>query len=404
MSDMKDRALGLWKNKGVRIAIVVVLSIMALVSVVQGSRNAVKFSQDFQWDAAKAFSMKIDPYDESLNPSGALNLGSLKDFYDRFESINAPQKMEANQFPSLLILLLPYTFMTPDAARIAWLISNLIFTAGVIVLLRATFLKSIPDYEFSVLMLLMLSGTPFRNQIGVGQHTLFSLCFFLLAVWFLDKKWGSIPSALALTVSYFKYTLTAPLALYFIYKRKWKEFTASVLIHVALTEVAALWLNESFTDMLIKPLKVSSALASEGGLDFGALFKGSPIAFALAGLVMIALFVSALKLPDKQDGLFIGILVLWSLIITYHRTYDFFAMTVAASAIGTKEWNERTLSDKIRLAGFVLITILVFYELRVFDEALPARIVTGILYYAYTIFITVSAFMLIRNKKENNEL
>lgn len=404
MSDMKDRALGLWKNKGVRIAIVVVLSIMALVSVVQGSRNAVKFSQDFQWDAAKAFSMKIDPYDESLNPSGALNLGSLEDFYDRFESINAPQKMEANQFPSLLILLLPYTFMTPDAARIAWLISNLIFTAGVIVLLRATFLKSIPDYEFSVLMLLMLSGTPFRNQIGVGQHTLFSLCFFLLAVWFLDKKWGSIPSALALTVSYFKYTLTAPLALYFIYKRKWKEFTASVLIHVALTEVAALWLNESFTDMLIKPLKVSSALASEGGLDFGALFKGSPIAFALAGLVMIALFVSALKLPDKQDGLFIGILVLWSLIITYHRTYDFFAMTVAASAIGTKEWNERTLSDKIRLAGFVLITILVFYELRVFDEALPARIVTGILYYAYTIFITVSAFMLIRNKKENNEL
>lgn len=404
MSDMKDRALGLWKNKGVRIAIVVVLSIMALVSVVQGSRNAVKFSQDFQWDAAKAFSMKIDPYDESLNPSGALNLGSLKDFYDRFESINAPQKMEANQFPSLLILLLPYAFMTPDAARIAWLISNLIFTAGVIVLLRATFLKSIPDYEFSVLMLLMLSGTPFRNQIGVGQHTLFSLCFFLLAVWFLDKKWGSIPSALALTVSYFKYTLTAPLALYFIYKRKWKEFTASVLIHVALTEVAALWLNESFTDMLIKPLKVSSALASEGGLDFGALFKGSPIAFALAGLVMIALFVSALKLPDKQDGLFIGILVLWSLIITYHRTYDFFAMTVAASAIGTKEWNERTLSDKIRLAGFVLITILVFYELRVFDEALPARIVTGILYYAYTIFITVSAFMLIRNKKENNEL
>lgn len=404
MSDMKDRILGLWQNKGVRIAIVVVLSAMVLISVVQGSRNAVKFSQDFQWDAAKAFSMKIDPYDESLSPSGALNSGSLKDFYDRFESINAPQKMEANQFPSLLMLLLPYTFMTPDAARIAWLISNLIFTAGIIVLLRATFLKSVPDYEFSVLMLLMLSGTPFRNQIGVGQHTLFSLCFFLLAVWFLDKKWGNIPSALALTVSYFKYTLTAPLALYFIYKRKWKEFATSVLIHVALTEVAALWLNESFMDMLIKPLKVSSALASEGGLDFGALFNGSSIAFVLAGLVMIALFVLALKLPDEQDGLLIGILVLWSLIITYHRTYDFFAMVVAAALVGAKGWNERSLTDKIRLAGFVFITLLVFYELRVFDEALPARIATGILYYAYTIFITISAFMLIKNKKENNEL
>ena len=388
---MRETIIGLWNIRGIRIAILSVLSVMAALSLVQGSRNAIKYSQDFQWDAAKAFSMRIDPYDESLNPTGALNSEGIKEFYDYFESIDAPQKMEANQFPSLLMMLVPYTFMKPNAARLLWMLSNLIFTAGIIILLRVTFLRNIGKFEFAVLMLLMVSGTPYRNQLGVGQHTLFSFCFFLLAVYLSEKKLGGIPSALALSVSYFKYTLTAPLAVYFIYKRKYKEFTASILIHVLLTAVSSIYLRESFTDMLIKPLKVSSALASEGGLDFGALFNGSPVAFVLAGLVMILMIYIAVKMPEGCDGMMISILILWSLIITYHRTYDFFVLVSAASCIEVISWEKRELKSKIMLAGFVLVLLLVFYELRVFDEALPARIVTGIIYYAYTVYVTVTA-------------
>lgn len=386
-------------QKTFRVILIVILSLMSVISVVQGIRNAAVFSQDFQWDAAEAFSMKIDPYDESLSPSGALDNEPLSDFYDYYEGIDAPQKMEANQFPSLLMLLLPYVCMSPNAARYAWLITNLIYTAGIIVLLRVTFLKKMPKYEYAVLILLMLSGTPYRNQLGVGQHTIFSLFFFLLAVWLVDKKWGSIPEVAALVISYFKYTLTAPLALYFVYKRKWKELIASIMVHVVLTEVAALWLNESFMDMLIKPLKVSGALASEGGLDLGALLNGSPVAFILAGIIMIILLILSLKLPDESDGTIIAVLVLWSLILTYHRTYDFFAMVLASSMLEILPWDKQSYTGKIKLAGFVLITLMVFYVLRVFNEALPARIIIGIMYYAYTIFITITAAMPIINKR-----
>lgn len=396
---MRDRVIALWYNKPVRITIVVILSLMAAISLVQGIRNGAKYSQDFQWDAAKAFSMKIDPYDESLAPSGALSSGTLNDYYKYYESIDAPQKMEANQFPSLLMLLLPYTFMMPTPARLMWLFSNILFTAGIIVLLRATFLKQFPKFEFSILMLLMISGTPFRNQIGVGQHTLFSLFFFLLSVWLLEKSWGSAPAVLALAVSFFKYTLTAPLAIYYVYKRRWKELIVAVMTHVVLTEVAAFWLNESFFDMLIKPLKVSSALASEGGLDFGALLGGSPLAFVLAGFVMIALLILAIKLPEGYDGELMGILVLWSLIITYHRTYDFFALVIVAAGITLMPWDELELMGKIKLAGFVAVLLIVFYGLRMFDEALFARIVTGVIYYAYTVFITVMCFVKCKNVK-----
>lgn len=400
---MRDRVIALWTNKGCRIALVIVLSLMAAVSLVQGIRNGAKFSQDFQWDAAKAFSMKIDPYDESISPSGALSAGTLKDFYGYFESIDAPQKMEANQFPSLLMLLLPYTFMAPAFARYAWLFSNVLFTAGIVILLKVTFLRNLPKFEFSVLMLLMISGTPFRNQLGVGQHTLFSLFFFLLSVWFLERKWGSAPAALALAVSFFKYTLTAPLALYYVYKRRWKELTVSVMVHVVLTEVAALWLNESFFNMIIKPLKVSGALASEGGLDFGALFNGSAVSFILAGLVMIALLILAVKLPKGHDGELMGILVLWSLIITYHRTYDFFVLVIVAAGISILPWDELEFKEKIRLTGFVAVMLIVFYGLRMFDEAVPARIITGVIYYVYTIFVTVECFKRIGKIKNESK-
>ena len=386
------------KEKILRIAIMVVLSLMAAISLRRGCENALIYSQDFQWDAARAFMLKIDPYDESLSPTGALNTGNLVDFYGYFESIDAPQKMEANQFPSLLMLLIPYACMMPDTARLVWLISNLLFTVGITILLRATFLKNVPVYEYAALILLMIGGTPFRNQLGVGQHTLFSLFFFLLAVWFMEKK-ISVASSAALAVSYFKYTLTAPLALYFIYKRKWKEFICSVAIHIALTEVAAIWLNESFLDMLVKPLKVSGALASEGGLDIGALLNGSGMAFVLAGLIMAMLLLLALKLPTDRDGLLISVLVLWSLIITYHRTYDFFVIIIAAAILETSSFKEQSPSGKIRLAGFLIVLFMTFFVLRVFDESLSSRIVTGIMYYAYTIYVTVFAYKNINMRK-----
>ncbi len=376
----------IFKNRIIRIAVICVLSLMALVSTVQGARNAAKVSQDFQWDAAKALSMQINPYTESLSPTGALKQEGIKEFYDYFDSIDAPQKMEANQFPSLLMLLLPYTWMPPMTAKIAWLITNLLCTAGIVLLLRKTYLKDLSRYGFALAVLLMLAGTPYRNQLGVGQHTLFSFFFFLLAVWTSEKDL-TICSGLSLAVSYFKYTLTAPLALYFVYKKKWKELGISVGIHVLLTEVAALWLKDSFMNMLLLPLKVSSALASEGGLDFGALLNGSPISFVLAFVVMLILLVLMLRLEDGYDSLVITVLMLWSLIITYHRTYDFFVLVLAAGAFAgvfTMKSGKQAL-----FAGYLVVVFTIFFLLRLFHESVPARMLAGAVYYTFTVVMTV---------------
>lgn len=367
------------KNKKIRIGLIVIFSILAAISLLQGCKNAIEVSQDFQWDAAKAFVLKINPYIESLTPTGVLDSYDFEAYY---------LQMEANQFPSLLMLLIPYTFLPPLLARYAWLVSNLFFTGMIIWLLRKTLFKDMQSYSFGLLMLFMISGTPYRNQLGVGQHTLFSFMFFLLAVYACQKneereepKKFKFSIAAALAVSYFKYTLTAPLALFFLYKKRWREFAASIITHILLTIIAAAWLGTSVPDMIIQPLKVSAALAAEGGIDLGALLNGSPIAFFLAALIMCLLLFIVFRMPKGDDVLLLSLLTLVSLIITYHRTYDFWVLVVVAALF------MRNSFDKFFKYYYWIMMICIFYVLRLFHEAAPIMIFVGILYYLFTIAI-----------------
>ena len=356
-----------------------VLLLAALLSITAGVKNALYYSQDFQWDAAKALMMHMDPYDVSLSKHAIVTAPEMAEFNEYFESINAPQKMEANQFPSLLFLLSPFTLLHYTTARAVWLVLNLLFTAAIIFLLRKTFMKQLERDTFIIVSLLMIAGTPWRNQIGVGQHTLFSFAAFLLAVW-LSERGNAGLSAISLAVSYFKYTLTAPLALWFIYKRRFKEFAISVFIHIAMTIFSCYWLGESFIDMIIKPLKVSSALAGEGSLDISAVTGGASWSLVLTGVLMIALLIIAWKMKEGFDNELFTLLLLVSLIITYHRSYDYFVLAAALPGIINFK--------KLRI--FYAFTVLfIFFGLRVFHENTPSLIAAGICYYALLIIYTV---------------
>lgn len=385
-------------NKKIHIIIIAVLGLLALISVIQGVRNAVAFSQDFQWDAAKVLSMKINPYDESLNPSGVL---------DKFQFDKYYLQMEANQFPSLLMILFPFTLLEPLTARYIWIVINLLLTAGIVILLRKTFLEKTDFYEYVVLMLLMIAGTPYRNQIGVGQHTIFSFFFFLLAVYFSEKFCREdnknkrsiyiiIITAVCLFICYFKYTLTVPLCIYFIYKKRYLEIGISVILHVILTYVAAKMLNETFLMMIIKPLKVSSALSAEGGIDFGVLCGGHAVSYVLAFIVMAMLLFISLKIDPDHENTFMALLILWSLIITYHRTYDFFVLS-ACYGMFSEISNEKRGKD---ILYFGVMLLAVFFLLRIFSENVASKLVVGTIYYIYTLYVTIKVFKIITNSEK----
>ncbi len=386
-------------NGKIRFAVYIILTILAVLSVMQGAKNALYYSQDLQYDAALALRCGINPYEESLEPTGALDLGPTAEYYESFREKGIPQKMEANQFPSLLMLLFPLTFFPFETAKALWLFLNLIFAVASAILLRKTFFKEADRDLFIWLMLITVAGTPFRNQIGVGQHSLFSVFFFLLSV-FLSEKGLTIPSALALSVSYFKYTLTAPLALYFIYKKKYKEFIISLLPHILGTFVGAKMLGSGFMDMIKQPLLVSSALSGEGSIDVGAIFKGGNGTIALTALIMVFCLLLSLFLPEGLDRELISLLAGLSLVMTYHRIYDFFVLSVAAC--GLIQRGERIdlrlffKEPRVRMEVFYMAVLVYFYfVLRLLPEEGAFLWAGAVLYYGY---LFISGVDLIRRR------
>ena len=141
----------LYDNRIVRAAIIIVLAMLATLSLYQGVRNATLYSQDFQWDAAKALCMRLDPYELSEDPGAAAAYPELDAFYRMFTDKGLKQKMEANQFPSLLMLLAPMTVFSPYTAKTVWLVLNLLFTAGIMWLLRKTVFENLPAFDYAAL-------------------------------------------------------------------------------------------------------------------------------------------------------------------------------------------------------------------------------------------------------------
>ena len=400
----------------IKVILICILIGFSLVSVVQGARNAVELSQDFQYDAALALMEGYDPYDISLSGGDASQITSLNDYYAYYDSIDAPQKMEANQFPSLLMELFPYCKLPFMGARVAWMISNLLFTACIILLFRRTFYEQSDLFSFLLLMLLMLSGTPLRNQIGVGQHTLFAFCTFMAAV-YIDRKWDKkskgtgILITLALFLCYFKYTLTVPLTIYMFYRKRYKEVVCSVALHVLLTVAAAVRLGTDIPSMLIKPLKVSSALSAEGSIDISALLGGSPAAYVIAAVVCVILLAAALRTNEDCEKLLFANLILWSLVLTYHRTYDFFVIVGAAPALFETSRNEeyycgRRAKQVLPIAKIMYgITIVsVFFVLRVFHESRASIIAVGAIYYVTLLLFSYLLFERVKGQKKKQNM
>lgn len=381
-------------SKIIRIIVAALLAALALISILQGIRNAVGYSQDFQWDAARAIIDGVDPYEASIEEKSFGLSEALDEFYGVFDANGIKQKMEANQFPSLLMLLFPYAFISPLLARYAWIVSNILFTIGIIWLLRKTFLKNLAHFEFILCMFLMLAGTPYRNQLGVGQHTLFAFFFFLLAVWLdeLQPKGNRVGVTLCMFVSYFKYTLTAPLTLYLLYRKRYREFAASVVAHIVLTFAAAAWLKKDVVYMIVAPLKVSSALSAEGSIDLGAIFNGSILYVVFGAVIAVVLMVITFRMPNDDKDLLFSVLLLWSLVLTYHRSYDYFVL-IAVMTVFTgwiqAHYPEKT--GKILFGVYLVLLLMTFFGLRLFNENIPSKIIMGIIYYVFTLMVTYMA-------------
>jgi len=154
------------------------------------------------------------------------------------------------------------------------------------------------------------------------------------------------------------------------------------------TLIAAIILKASPVDMIKMPLFVSKALTGEGSIDIGALSGGAEWSMAVAGVIMLGCVIMALILPEGYDNRFFSLLLLLSLVMTYHRTYDFFVLAAAASGTCLAEGVKEGRRDRIMAAVYIIIVLFFFFGLRIFNESRESLIIAAFIFYGYLISYT----------------
>lgn len=313
----------------IKVVACIVLLILAIISLGLGIRKSIHSSTDFQWDSVKVLSHRVDPYIASGDPTNEY-YSMYEEYYDH---------LEANQFPSLLWLLIPYTVFGPETAKVAWMLSNLFFLTGLVIVLRKTIWKKMESIDFLLVSLALLASSPIRNQIFLGQHSIFAVFFVFLAIYFINTN--EMLSGVMLAISYFKYSLTAPVMLFFLYKKKWKPIVVSGIVHIVLSVFSAIWLHRNIIDMMLAPVKQASWLTSSGFADAVAVLSMAGIRGSVGTIITVVVFLAlaiwCLTTKNKNEYQILIILILWSLIFMYHRKYDYFVLIIPfAAAVSSK--------------------------------------------------------------------
>lgn len=283
----------------------------ALVSCGQGVRNALLYSQDFQWSPAKVLLSGADPFAVWL-------------------SGDAARQIILTQTPNyahlLYLLLLPVGALPWVAAKPFWAAANLLFAVASCWLLSRD--ERVPKPFALAILCVFLASTPLRMVIGNGQQVLLSL-FCLYLGWTLP---GTLTASFFLAVGFSKYTFALPFALGLLLERRIGRLVG------ALSFLGAGWLvfsalsSSSPLVTLLEPLRVGSQAVGLGIADVMSLgnalyldsvvFPGVSAGLALVGATALTLTVKGAlaRMANAERFAALGLIALMSFV---HLSYDF---------------------------------------------------------------------------------
>jgi hypothetical protein len=297
-------------------------------------------SQDNNWGVARALLQGFDPYKLYLNC--------------RYCARPAFHPAVAPMYPaSALVMLSPLAALPWPAAKAVWASLNILLGAGLVATLCRLFLPNGGWQVFAWALIAFLAGTPFLNNLGNGQHAVFALAFFPAAIWAERRGHAKLASVL-LAVSWFKYSLTFPLSLFFVMRGRFAVLLGAAAIHAFLTLLASAWTGTDPIDLLLEPLRVIEGVGSVGHLElFGLATRlglTSKLPPLIAAFALTAAVLAAIRRGRTDDDIqLLSLLALFAYAVTYHYPYDLVILVIPLVYVidRARSWKERDLLQRI---------------------------------------------------------
>lgn len=318
-------------------------------------------SNDFQWSPSRVLLEGTDPY-ALYAELGRANNAPLGSPFILSQWADYP--------PSSLMILWPLAALPWPVAKWIWLAINLVSIGAIIWVLSRLFRLRCEENrwtsKFVWFVLLFLACPSVSSTLKSGQHGLFSIATFLLAVWLCQERkppGGTWLAGFVLALSWLKYSMTVPLSLFFVTRKRWPTLGIAAGLHLLATLFAGLWSGTSPVTLLKGNLEVAA-----GNLGLVAFDLSQTVSrVGLPGYVMIvALFAGAMLLAitracDRDDGEILSMLSFFSFVLLPHLRYDLFMLVIPLAF---------AMSQTGRLRTLILVSIVQLWFLREIVETL----------------------------------
>lgn len=345
----------------------------------------------------------------SSGPNGSVDLIQFyslsKDFWsgkDIYENIE-PGKTAMPMWNHLMyIIFYPFTLFSYEITKILWFGSNLIFTYIIIKLLKKAF--SLNFNKSLILIIMIVSSTPFTNTLGNGQIGLF-LLMSLLFYWYSNSKIKGI----FLSTAYIKFSF-APFFLMNSLFKKEIDLIFAIIVSILAVLFYGIYINDlrfiEFFNPLLSILAIIKAnketfIGDINNFHIRALFSNLGFSqYYIWGMIILAFLnlVNIFLIKKNNDLLFLMISIS-SLLIFYHNYYDLvFLIPLAGYLL------KSNTSNFIFFINFPII-IWFFYFVRFNELILDQYLSLNLMNIIGSVLLIISYLSLyIQNLKDSNKI
>lgn len=302
----------LWKK------IALVCCVLALVSVPVAIKNTL-FIPEASLDLA-------------LRHNAAILLSEHHNPYT-FVLSETQEPARESYAPSVVAMMLPFASMSFDMTKWLWLGINMVATILILwVLFHLVGVKggagTSSYWPFVAAGAFFLASTPWRVVLGNGQFTLVAVAGALVSLYLVDKK-HPVLCGFSLAIAMIKYPLTGLIPLVFLCKRQWLSVGVMLGVHGLLTLGVSYWLSENPVTLLWQSVASNQGNVGLGLADLGVFLGQYPWVYGVTALALLGVFAWGVMVHKERPwlGLF-GITFLMTLLLSYHRIYDFAVLIV----------------------------------------------------------------------------
>ena len=293
-----------------KLIIILVLGLISSISTTKAFLDAQNLSFDFHFSPTKLVAEGINHYQYILDGK-----------HDHGPDDKLMYDQNGNYAQGLFIILIPFTWLGWEDAKLVWSIINIALALIIPLVLCKKF--KLDNFKTFLILSIFLSSTIFRIHIGYGQHTLILLIFLILP--FLNKNFFNIALS---GIVYFKYNIGYGLFLYFLSLKNFKYIVLSSFPLIFGWLSYCYITNTNLLTNILEPLRVIMYWNSEADHFPVTIFNlinylkiNSLITLVIPILVN---FYFILKIKNIEDDLKkLSLLCLSILCFTPHQLHDY---------------------------------------------------------------------------------